>query len=137
MRLVLDTNVLVSALLHPGRTPDLALTAVRARGDVVLYDERLMREYRDVLGRKKFAAIDPMRTAALLRVIEETGVIVVESVVYNGAMIDEGDRMFVEVALAGRADALITGNVKHYVGGLGFEVLAPAAWLARFGPTAS
>jgi len=135
MRLVLDTNVLVSALLHPGRTPDLALAALRARGDLVLYDERLMREYRDVLGRKKFASIDPARTATLLGGIEASGIVVIESPRYTGAMIDDDDRMFVEVALAGRADALITGNVKHYVDGLGFEVLAPAAWLARFGTT--
>ncbi len=65
MRLVLDTNVLVSALLHPGRTPDLALLALRAAGAVVLVDARVEAEYREVLSRPKFNAVDPARREAL------------------------------------------------------------------------
>jgi predicted nucleic acid-binding protein len=59
LRLVLDTNVLVAALLTPGRTPDRALSAIFARGDVVLYDASLEAEYRAVLARPKFRGIDP------------------------------------------------------------------------------
>ena len=54
MRLVLDTNVLISALWKPGSVPDLALTAMWARGARVLYDARIMSEYRAVLARSKF-----------------------------------------------------------------------------------
>src|SRR4051812_15626742 len=106
MRLVLDTNVVVSALLHPGRAPDRALAAVRARGDVVLYDERVAREYREVLARPKFRAIDPGRRDALLAALLGGAELVAVGVSYEGPMTDPDDRAFVEVALAGRADAL-------------------------------
>ncbi len=135
MRLVLDTNVLVSALLSPGRTPDRALAAVRERGDVVLYDERIILEYREVLSREKFRSIDPARTEALVARLIARGERVIVTKVYAEAMIDDGDRMFIEVALSGRADALATGNVRHYPTNLGFDVLPPAALLARIGLT--
>ena len=50
---------------------------------------------------------------------------------WTGAMTDEDDRIFVEAAIAGRADAIVTGNVRDYPSGLGFEILPPATLLAR------
>jgi hypothetical protein len=38
--------------------------------------------------------------------------------------------MFVEVALAGRADAIVTGNLRQYPNDLGFAVHPPASLLA-------
>jgi uncharacterized protein len=132
MRLVVDTNVLVSALLSPGRVPDRALAALCERGDIVLYDHRIVAEYRAVLSRPKFRAIDPARAseriAALLAVHEDLG----EVAPFGGELIDPDDRAFVEVALAGAADAIVTGNSRHYPIDLGFEVLTPAALLDRF-----
>ena len=64
MRLVLDTNVLVSALLNPARAPDRALAAVCARKDVVLFDPRIVAEYRAVLARPKFPTFTVERTEA-------------------------------------------------------------------------
>lgn len=131
LRLVLDTNVLVAALLTPGRTPDRALSAIMARGDVVLYDARLEAEYRAVLARPKFRGIDPGRVERLLAAVlsgaEDVGA--VEP--WEGAMTDADDRAFVEVALGGRADAVVTGNARHYPSGLSFAVLSPAALLER------
>ena len=46
---------------------------------------------------------------------------------------DPDDRMFVEVAKAGRADAIVTGNTKHFVprrGALGVVVLTPRQLVA-------
>ena len=54
LRLVVDTNVVVAALLHPGRTPDLAITALCARHAIVLVDARVELEYRSVIARAKF-----------------------------------------------------------------------------------
>jgi putative PIN family toxin of toxin-antitoxin system len=135
MRIVIDTNVLISALLNPGRTPDRALSAVRGRGDVVLYDARVLAEYRDVLSREKFRAIGVARAEALIVSLITQGESVIVSEPYLKAMIDEGDRIFVEVALAGRADALATGNARDYPTDEGFDVLPPAALLARMGIT--
>ena len=133
MRVVVDTNVLVSALLTPGRTPDLCLGALRARRAAVLVDARVEAEYREVLGRPKFRAVDGARRATLLEGLLAGCVRVGEAPRFEGALLDDDDRVFIEVALAGRADALLTGNARHYPQGVGFEVLSPAAMLARLG----
>lgn len=130
MRIVVDTNVLVSALLSPGRTPDLALSAASRAGVVVLVDDRIEAEYRSVLARPKLTAIDPAtrdaRIASLLVQAER-----VEAAPLERALIDPDDRVFVEVALSGRADLLVTGNLKHFPPDLGVEVVAPRALLER------
>jgi putative PIN family toxin of toxin-antitoxin system len=130
MRLVLDTNVLVSALLKPGSVPDRALSAIWASGAVVLYDGRIAEEYRHVLKRPKFRAVDPQRIEELLAKLLTGGSEVADVARWDGPMADEDDRLFVEVALAGRADAIVTGNLRDYPTHLGFEVHPPATLLA-------
>lgn len=131
LRLVIDTNVLVSALLTPGRTPDLALRALRARGAVVLIDAAIEAEYRDVLARPKFAKVDAARREALLHALLDGCARVTVDTASTHALIDRDDRMFVDVALAGGALAVVTGNTKHYPTGLGFAVWTPAELLVR------
>ncbi|HVH44167.1 MAG TPA: putative toxin-antitoxin system toxin component, PIN family [Labilithrix sp.] len=131
MRLVVDTNVLVSALLKPGSVPDRALGAIWARGATVLYDARIADEYRRVLGRPKFRAIERERIEELLEAIVTRGRIPEEVPHWTGPMTDDDDRIFVEVALAGGAEAIVTGNARHYPTDLGFEVLPPAKLLER------
>lgn len=132
MRLVVDTNVLVSALLHAGRVPDRCVEAICARGDVVLYDDRIVSEYQSVLRRPKFRAPEA-RVVALLDAVLARGARVEVTAPFDLAMIDPDDRMFVEVARAGGADAIVTGNAKHFPESVGVEVLGPAALLARYG----
>lgn len=131
MRLVIDTNVVVSALLNPDRTPARALAAMRAAGAVVLVDARVEDEYRAVLARPKFRAIDPVRRDALLAALLDGCERVTVTSPHDGALIDADDAAFVEVALAGAADAVVTGNTKHYPTTLGFAVLTPTELLAR------
>jgi uncharacterized protein len=131
MRLVLDTNVIVSALLNAGRTPDRAIASIRARGDLLLYDSRIAEEYRSVLARPKFMTIDPLQADALIAALFRQGQDLGEVAPWDGPLIDPRDRCFVQVALAGRADAIVTGNTRHYPLDLGFDVLDPAAFLAR------
>ena len=130
MRLVLDTNVVVSALLKPESVPGRALAAIWSAGASVLYDARIGREYGDVLRRPKFRAIPSRAVDDFLATLIERGE--VPSVVppWSGVMNDDDDRIFVEVALAGRADAIVTGNLRDYPRGLGFEVHPPATLLA-------
>jgi len=131
MRLVVDTNVIVSALLKPGSVPARALDAIWKAG-TVLFDERIADEYREVLERPKFRAIDRQRVTDFLATLRARGTLLDEVAAWTGAMTDDDDRIFVEAALAGHADAIVTGNVRDYPTGLGFEVLPPATLLARF-----
>ncbi len=131
-RLVVDTNVIVAALLTPGRTPARAIASALARGDVFLYDDRVAAEYRAVLARPKFRAIASADAEALLASIFAHGENVGSVAVWDGAMTDPDDRVFVEVALGGRGDAVVTGNARHYPADQGFAVLSPAGLLALF-----
>lgn len=133
MRWVIDTNVLVSALLKPGSVPDLLLTMIWARDIAVLHDARILREYRDVVARPKLRAIEPARIDAFFVQLEEHGVELEDVPAWDGIMTDEDDRPFVEVALAGHADVLVTGNLRDFPRGLGFAVEPPASVLARLG----
>lgn len=129
MRLVIDTNVIVSALLNPARTPARALEA--ARDCTVLVDARIEDEYRSVLARRKFRAIDPARRAAFLDALLGRAERVEAAAPFRGEMTDADDRVFVEVALAGGADAIVTGNAKHFPASLAVEVIGPTELLAR------
>lgn len=112
MRIVLDTNVLVSGTLSPhgppGRIVDLAV-----RGDLhLLYDDRILAEYREVLGRPKFA-LNLEDVAQVLGQLERTGEAVSASPL-QVSLQDEDDLSFLEVAAAGAADALVTGNAGDF-----------------------
>lgn len=130
MRVVIDTNVLISAWLKPGSVPDRALSAIWKRGAVVVYDARIAEEYREVGTRPKFRAAAPARLEELLTALLGRGEELAAVAAWDGAMADESDRIFVEVALAGRAHAIVTGNLKHYPTNLGFDVQPPATLLA-------
>lgn len=128
LRVVVDTNVLVAALLTPGRVADQALEDLVSDTVSILIDERIVAEYRAVLARPKFSSIAPAaRDARLARLLS-----VAESVVSSPlvlALVDDDDRRFIEVALAGRADAIVTGNAKHFPTDLGIAIVSPGRWL--------
>lgn len=111
-RVVVDTNVLVSGLLRsdgpPGQIVDLAV----AGHLVVLYDDRILAEYDEVLRRPKFGF---EMTAVEMILIQIRGAGERVAGVPLGIVLpDEDDLSFLEVASAGGADALITGNAAHY-----------------------
>lgn len=112
MRVVLDTNVLVAALLTPRGAPASVLNAVLNGSVTLLVDERIADEYRDVLFRSKFGfshdALQPV-----LDFIERAGEYVVAEPV-RVTISDPDDIPFVEVATAAAADYLVTGNLKHF-----------------------
>jgi uncharacterized protein len=112
MRVVLDTNVLVSGLLNPHGPPG-AIVRMVADGELsVSYDARVLNEYREVLLRPLF----PFRVEevdALLEQISAAGE-AVASLPLGRRLPDPDDEVFLEVAIAARADCLITGNLQHY-----------------------
>ena len=132
MRIVLDTNVLLSALLTGGGNPGHTLSLVLDRTVVVLLDARLLAEYHEVTSRSEFAISRPLRDAVLTRLDEVAEHIT--ALPLKLALPDPDDRCFVEVAVAGQADAIVTGNVKHFVprkGVLAVRVLTPRQFVDR------
>jgi uncharacterized protein len=128
VRIVLDTNVLVSALLSPAGAPAQVLTLLLAGDLVLLFDERILDEYRAVLTRARFS-FDAPKVDALLQQLETDGERVTATT--TTTLPDPDDLPFIEVALSGRADALVTGNLKHFPENLGVPVLSPRALLAQ------
>ena len=112
MRIVLDTNVLVSGFLSPYGPPGAILRSVLAGSITLCFDERILAEYREVLSRGSLA-LDRERVDAVLEFIEANG----ESVLAEALGVELPDAavtMFVEVASAAGADCVVTGNRRHF-----------------------
>ncbi len=113
MLVVLDTNVIVSGLINPHGPPARLLDLVLSTLVQVAYDDRILAEYREVLSRPVFG-FSTRDIDALLDHIRLSGRAVL---VPSGSLQDcpdPGDLPFAEVALASRADALVTGNAAHF-----------------------
>lgn len=131
MNVVLDTNVLVSALLSPFRPPGRILDLVLAGDLAVAYDDRVLGEYRQVLARARFA-FDPRAVEDLLFYVECAGQAVVAPPL-DLHLPDPDDRIFLEVAAAARA-ILVSGNLRHFPPAQRqtVVVLAPSAFLEHW-----
>lgn len=114
MRVVIDTNVLISALLTPFGNSARILDLVLSGELQVLYDDRIISEYQDVLQRPKFD-FEKSDSDELLSFIEAEG-FKVTPLPINAKVIDHDDLPFIETAITGMAEALITGNKRHFKG---------------------
>ena len=129
LRLVLDTNVLVSGLLTP-LGPSARLMDLVQRGEIrLLYDDRMFQEYAQVLRRVRFG----FSTSVVEMFLEFPGTdeehLVARPLPPFGP--DPSDQPFLEVAVSGEADLLVTGNRKHFPqhGPRGLRIVAPAGAL--------
>lgn len=114
MNVVLDTNVLVSALWSPGRKPGEIVAAAIMGRFTVCYDFRIVEEYRRVLRYPKFGFSD-WEVNALLEPLLKQGLSVVSTPLPDAPFTDESDRKFYEVARYCHAP-LVTGNLAHFPG---------------------
>jgi putative PIN family toxin of toxin-antitoxin system len=112
MRVVIDTNVLVSGLLAPYGPAGEIVRMVSAGHLSLCYDARILAEYAEVLLRPKFP-FEPYLIDALLAQVREAGTVVAAAPL-PFHLPDPDDEMFLQVALAGGAAFLITGNLRHY-----------------------
>ena len=111
MLVVIDTNILVSALWSRSGAPARAVGLVLSGHLIPCYDHRIMLEYRQVLQPPKFR-FRPSEINALLDWFKQTGRSVIPAPV-DISFVDEADRKFYEVAKYCGA-VLITGNLKHF-----------------------
>jgi len=132
VKIVLDTNVLVSGLLNPYGPPGHIVRMVAA-GDLLLcFDARILCEYREVLLRPAFP-FQSHQVDALLEQITAAGEPVAGRPLAHG-LPDRDDAPFLEVAIAAAADYLVTGNPRHYPAGLrqGVRVVSPAQFVQAY-----
>jgi uncharacterized protein len=109
MKVVIDTNVIVSAVLR-GRNPEKAVLYVVDRPEIFdwVASPAILAEYKQVLSRSKFKAIDSVR-AYWLNLIDETVKIIDVNISVDFPR-DPKDAKFLECAIAANADYLITGD---------------------------
>jgi uncharacterized protein len=108
---VVDTNVVVSALLSPFG-PAARILEMLIAGELRLaLDDRILIEYRDVLARPKFG-FDAEAVAELLNALQGDAVMVLAQP-RRRSLPDPTDTAFLEVATQVEAP-LITGNRRHF-----------------------
>ncbi len=109
-RVVLDTNVLISAALSPNGAPRMVVDAVRSENGVLLFSDETFDELRSRFYRPKFDRYIGREGRAIYLAQLET---VSEWVSIAGAKLgcrDPDDDKLLETALMGEADCLITGD---------------------------
>jgi putative PIN family toxin of toxin-antitoxin system len=111
MLVVLDTNVLVSALYSRDGNPARVVALVQNGVLTVCYDYRILEEYREVLKRPRFG-FSEWEVTDLLGQIEQDG-LSVSPLPLHVKFADEQDLKFYEVAKHCQAQ-LVTGNLKHF-----------------------
>jgi uncharacterized protein len=132
MKIVLDTNVLVSGLLTPFG-PSGEIIRMLFSGELILHiDARILSEYQEVLNRPKFK-FNKDHIGLLLDFIKQYGQFVSSSPLKN-PLPDPDDEPFLEVAIAGSVKALITGNLVHYPNSFreGINIVSPGEFVEMY-----
>lgn len=112
LRLVLDTNIVVSAALKPeGLERTVLLLAITKPANLYISDA-ILAEYQEVLARPELQIRKGLRQQ-LLQLIRSHAhrVVASQSLEVTG---DPEDNRFLECADAARADYLVTGNQRHF-----------------------
>ena len=112
MKIVLDTNVLVSALLKPLSKPARIMRLVLQGNIEIVGNESIFAEYLNVLKRPKIN-LDPDKVQTILQLIRSKG-IHAPALAESFDLPDSSDESFLEAALAAGSDVIITGNKKHF-----------------------
>lgn len=130
-RVVLDINVELSGLLFPGANPSLAL--LKAQNGYLLGSDATLLELVEVMGRPKFDRYLDRRLRQQLAA-EYMNACIVTPIFYPiRACRAPKDDKFLEVAVHGRADAIVTGDqdLLDLNPFRGIAILTPAEYLAR------
>ena len=133
MKIVLDTNVVVSGLLNAQGNPARVLALALAGAVQACHDDRILAEYAEVLARPRFK-FEPAKVREVLAKLTADGHAIDATRVRDLHLPDADDEPFLAVALAGAADFLVTGNLADYPPEKrrGCAVVSPAAFMAAW-----
>lgn len=133
---MVDTNVLVSAILSPDGAAREVLRRCLTGHARPLVSNALFLEYEDVLAREELfsaASITSTDRVALLDAVLSVCEWVSINFLWRPNLPDESDNHLIELAVAGNAESIITGNTKDIAAGeLVFDrirIVTPANWL--------
>ena len=112
LRLVVDTNIVVSAALKPDGLQRTVLLLAITRPARLYVSLAILVEYREVLSRPEFQIRKGLRRQ-LLQLIRKRAHSVTPARRLEVTS-DPDDNIFLECADAARADYLVTGNIRHF-----------------------
>ena len=112
LRLVIDTNILISAAIKPAGLQRTVLLLAITKPARLYVSPPILEEYADVLGRRELRIRKGLRQQ-LLQLIKQHSYTVIPTRRLEVAR-DPDDNMFLECADAARADYLVTGNQRHF-----------------------
>lgn len=129
MRLVIDCNVVVAAARTDGTCRCALIVALR--NHEVIVSEPILVEYRQVAARPKQAAAAELLTFLIDRI--EQVALYVEPVPTAFGLADPADEVYLATAIAGGANALITGNLRDFTKSFyqSVQILTPRAFVDR------
>jgi len=114
LRLVIDTNVLISAAIKPASLQRTVLLLAVTKPARWYVSRPILEEYKDVLARSELRIRKGLRQQ-LLQLVKNNSRLVVPTL-HLDVTRDPDDNVFLECADAARADYLVTGNRKHFPG---------------------
>ena len=131
MKVVLDCNVLISAGLNTGTCRDVFAAVIRSHQCIL--SKNILGEYVTVARRKHFAKV-AANLIDLIRTVSRNAVFVTPEPA-SLRLPDPKDQIYLDAALAAKADVLITGNKKHFPESAyqGVQVVSPREFLALIG----
>jgi putative PIN family toxin of toxin-antitoxin system len=112
LRLVLDTNIIVSAALKPEGLQRTVLLLATIKPATLYVSEAILEEYREVFARPELKIRKGLRLQMLQFIRSHSHVVKASRAIR--ATKDPDDNKFLECADAARADYLLTGNQRHF-----------------------
>lgn len=133
-RIILDTNVVISALIGQSHPREIIYNHVLNSRVIVCLSQAVFEEYVDVVHRPKFLKYPTFVSNAekVLNRIEQVAVKYIP-IVKLETVRDHSDNKFLELAVAANADYLVTGDRNDF-GSIQvdkLEIISPSQFIAR------
>jgi putative PIN family toxin of toxin-antitoxin system len=112
LRIVMDTNVVISAALKRESLQRTTLILAITKPARLYVSQPILEEYAEVLGRPELKIRKGMRRQLLQLIKNRTNLVVPSRRLEVSS--DPDDNRFLECADAARADYLVTGNLRHF-----------------------
>ena len=113
LKVVLDTNIIVSALLVKQGLPALILSLGISQKIQLCYSPALMTEYQEVTKRKRFK-FKKEDVEGVLADIKRVGLEVIPTQTITLITRDPQDNRILEASQKAKANYIITGNKRHF-----------------------
>lgn len=113
IRVVVDTNVLVSAMISSDGNEALLMLAINHGLVIPCFCADILREYGNVLSRPKFG-FSQSEVQSLIELLQQRG-LELGSIAITRISPDPEDDKFIACALAAKAKFLVTGNKRHFL----------------------